>query len=289
MVGNQDKVYNRLGNACDMSKVKNLVEEKARVLGLEYRSMEVREATAEDDPPLGERLVMDMPDEDIIVKLVPPFSEDDPALECIIENMLCQWKCAQEEGQYYVSLQIKGFRARALVTEVCSAYSHYMGGKRHIEVFGKESFHRYQNTGWEDFIRQGEELIVIPDADQQVAVIASCFKEQMKFDLLGESPEEMPKIIGRITAPFPSVFDTIRATKLNWEGKAHLLVFTSSYLLKKVDLVRSYMANRLVLNARPVTHIFGDSGAQIPRTAASIEFMLDSAYFGSAVGTTSQN
>ena len=265
-----------------MSKLKALVEDKAHVLGLSYRTVEIQEATAGDDPALGERLTVDMPGEDILVRIVPPFSENDPALEVIVENVLCQWKCDKGEGHSYVGLDLPDFKSRALVAELCNAYSEYRGGKLHIEAFGRERFRQYQYNGWESFIRQVGEVFAIPYAEQQVAAVAACFKEQIKFDLLGESPESMPKVMAAITAPFPRAFDAIQACRSPWGKKVLLLVFMSAYLLKNIDLAKSYATRGLVVNASTNTRMterlqITDSG--LLAATKTVESILNESYF----------
>lgn len=280
-------------------RLKALAAEKAKEIGVSFRGIDV----VKKDPVIdgtsfvfaNHRLSIGKNGQRIVLHVGDLSDVNDERLELTVEFLMCH--CVKGDGMAQGNALMSPINpvVTGTLLEVHGAFSQYFAAKTYLSVYGSARFSRFQYFGLDRFVAETEAIYESEDFCHKTLAVAAYFKEQLKFELIGESPPEIKTVIKKITAPFPASFEEIESSEMPWSGKATVLLFLTEYLLQRVNLVRSYRRNELVTQGTPQgalhrgMHTFGDSDVKIPRTAASIEFMLDSSYFGSAVGAASQS
>lgn len=237
-------------------RLKSIMRRKAEVVELAYRDIRITDA---DHGRRGilvslDNLLSIRIENGVIVlekgNLTGISSED---LGVMLENLACNAKDAEEgiSGYGFVST----IPLAAVTAETHQAYSDYFSAQRHIRIFGMENFRRFQQVGMEAYLQRVRDYIArAPTKQGKEDAIASYYKEQIKNNLLEDSPDILP-VIQLFIAPFAECFQRIRDLDSPWPIKAELLYLMATVLHHTVDIVDSYERGKIILTVpRPRRH-----------------------------------
>lgn len=236
------------------SKLKELAEEKAAAVGLNYRDIK----TEIFDPFLFPELVVlnrilgvDYVNRNIILSIGDLSGISIGDLEPMLEHLLCKCKDIEEGVHGREVIDNANPLLRGLSLEFVETYRNYFASKRQIKVFGKERFAGFQMRGLQEYFKRIDEIIRREkDSDDSLLAIVSMYAEQVKCSLMETDPQVFPRIVSILAEPFPEAFERINRSGLPWLDKSKILLMMTFYNGMKIALQKSYMKNQLFVTER---------------------------------------
>jgi len=229
-------------------RITQLVAEKARAVKLGFSNIRLeanQQLEEESDPGT---IVMNIHDEEIVVKHndITQISEDD--LEAIVEYGICWCKNVKEKviGR---SIQTSGFGfITGFVLEIYGAFGTYFTAKRYLEAFGQERYDKYAKFAGKIFRKA---LQAYGDKIERANVysylaVAQFIKEEIINSMMS-GPVAYKEAISKVTAPLKPVFEFINRQKADWLQKSKMLLTITLFMYNNIDLLQSYNQNKIAL------------------------------------------
>ncbi len=231
------------------NRLKSLLKQKAIALNLPHKGIEIIPLNPLKDNliSIGAEMYIDMKDGIIILETGNMPSVSDNELELMVEHEICHCKDDQEVV-YGSEVFVPVHSAQILAMEMYQSYIEYFACQRQIREFGMERFIRFQMRGLEDFIIRVERYFgKATDYKDKTGLIAAFYKEQIKCNLMEGEPLVIPSVVMDLVAPFPESFEKIHNSGLKWIDKSKLLYLMLTIHFGNIDIVRSYINSRLIL------------------------------------------